>query len=190
MVRRFPTARKASENPRFPASVIPPTCTTVLPAQGDLCTTVLPAQGDLCTTVIPAKAGIQDWGFPARNTSHLRHAVSHRGSYAKVSERGTPSPARSIVMASKESVTPPAPIRWWICGMEVTSPCRGFYSPFTRSSTVEASVRVERRRQGATKRGQPQTEDLFGVRARPGYDVVDEARPQRDALVDTPWGRP
>ena len=47
-----------------------------------------------------------------------------------------------------------------------------------------------RQHQGVTKRGQPQMEDLLGVRARPGYDVVDEARPQRDALVDTPWGRP
>ena len=39
------------------------------------------------TTVIPAKAGIQDWGFPARNAGHLRHAVSRNGSYAKVSFR-------------------------------------------------------------------------------------------------------
>ena len=48
----------------------------------------MPASGDLCTTVIPAQAGIQGWGFPARNASHLRHAVSHRGSYANVSFRG------------------------------------------------------------------------------------------------------
>ena len=40
------------------------------------------------TTVIPAKAGIQGWGFPARNAGHLRHAVSRNGSYAKVSFRG------------------------------------------------------------------------------------------------------
>ena len=39
-------------------------------------------------TVIPAKAGIQGWGFPARNAGHLRHAVSRNGSYAKVSFRG------------------------------------------------------------------------------------------------------
>ena len=32
------------------------------------------------------------FGFPARNASHLRHAVSHRGSYAKVSGRGNLSP--------------------------------------------------------------------------------------------------
>ena len=39
-------------------------------------------------TVIPAQAGIQVRGFPGRNASHLRHAVSHRGSYAKVYVRG------------------------------------------------------------------------------------------------------
>ena len=38
-------------------------------------------------TVIPAKAGIQGWGFPARNAGHLRRAVSRNGSYAKVSFR-------------------------------------------------------------------------------------------------------
>ena len=202
MVRRLPTARKASEIPRIPR-LRPSRVRRPLNNRHSRCTTVKPANNrqsragrplhnrhSRCTTVIPAKAGIQGCGFPARNASHLRHSVSHRGSYAKVSERGNPSPARSIVMASEESVTPPAPIRWWICGMEVTSPCRGFCSPFTPGSAVEASARVERRSQGATKRGQPQTEDLFGVRARPGYDVVDEARPQRDALVDTPWGRP
>ena len=66
-------------------------CRGWIPAFADLCTTVIPAappsfprRRDLCTTVIPAKAGIQDWGFPARKASHLRHAVSHRGSYAKV----------------------------------------------------------------------------------------------------------
>ena len=32
------------------------------------------------------------FGFPAKNASHLRHAVSHRGSYAKVSGRGNLSP--------------------------------------------------------------------------------------------------
>ena len=40
-------------------------------------------------TVIPAQAGIQGWGFPARNASHLRHAVSHRGSYATSPFAGT-----------------------------------------------------------------------------------------------------
>ena len=47
--------------------------------------------GRPCTTVIPAQAGIQGWGFPARNASHLRHAVSRNGSYAKVSESGHPA---------------------------------------------------------------------------------------------------
>ena len=51
-----------------------------------------------CTTVTPAQAGTQGWGFPARNASHLRHAVSHRGSYAKVSERGNPSPTGCATM--------------------------------------------------------------------------------------------
>ena len=83
-------------------------CTTVIPR---ICTTVIPRRETFAqpsfsrretleqpsfpqTTVIPAqsihalKAGIQDWGFPARNTSDLRHAVSHRGRYAQVSVRG------------------------------------------------------------------------------------------------------
>ena len=41
-------------------------------------------------------------GFPARNASHLRHAVSHRGSYAKISESGHPSVWRNIRALNSE----------------------------------------------------------------------------------------
>ena len=58
------------------------------PAQGDLWTTVIPAQGDLCTTVFPRRRESRFGGSPL-GISHLRHAVSHRGSYAKVSFRVT-----------------------------------------------------------------------------------------------------
>ena len=60
---------------------------------GAPCRGWIPAFGG--TTVRPSHnrhsraGGNPAWGFPARNASHLRHAVSHRGSHAKVSVRGT-----------------------------------------------------------------------------------------------------
>ncbi len=48
-------------------------------------------------------------GFPARNVRHLRHAVSRNGSYAKVSERGNPSPTGCTTMTPEAVRHAPRP---------------------------------------------------------------------------------
>ncbi len=78
--------------------------TTTLHSETQTHPPVIPAKGDLCTTVLPVQAGIQVWGFPARNASHLRHAVSPQRELRKGLRKRVSRVGRSIRPLNSEQL--------------------------------------------------------------------------------------